>query len=312
MRGLNVSNVDYAEILGPWEVRSKSDIGVIGISLAKTFLVTTSSNTRLKIFLLVFLALLMVIVMGSVLARYITRPLLNLVRASSQVAHGDLQVKLKPQSDDEVAILTESFNRMVSSLHASKMDLLNAYDSTLEGWSRALELRDKETEGHTLRVTKSTVLLAQELGIQKDDLIHIQRGALLHDIGKMGISDTILLKPDRLTDDEWEIMRQHPQFAYDMLWPIEYLRPALEIPYCHHEHWDGSGYPQKLKGEEIPISARIFSVVDVWDALRSERPYHKATPDEDVLEYIKSRSGSLFDPQVVEIFLTKISAVQDF
>lgn len=192
---------------------------------------------------------------------------------------------------------------MVASLNASKIDLLHAYDRTLEGWSKALELRDKETEGHTLRVTQMTVRLAKALGIEGDGLVQIQRGALLHDIGKMGVSDTILLKPGKLTDEEWIIMRQHPQFAYDMLWPIEYLRPALEIPYSHHEHWDGNGYPNKLKGEEIPVAARIFAIVDVWDAMRSERPYKKAMPEEEVLAYLQSQSGSHFDPRVVETFL---------
>ena len=254
MRGINVANINYEEILGPWEVRDKADIGVMGISLAKTFVVTTTGPTRLKVFLLVFLALILVIIMGTTLANYITRPLLKLVQASSQVALGDLKVQVEPRSDDEVAVLTESFNQMVASLNASKIDLLHAYDRTLEGWSKALELRDKETEGHTLRVTQMTVRLAKALGIEGDGLVQIQRGALLHDIGKMGVSDTILLKPGKLTDEEWIIMRQHPQFAYDMLWPIEYLRPALEIPYSHHEHWDGNGYPNKLKGEEIPVS----------------------------------------------------------
>ena len=310
MRGINVANIDYAEILGPWEVRDKADLGVIGISLAKTFVVTTTGPTQLKVFLLVFLALSLVIIMGTALANYITQPLLRLVHASTQVAKGDLQVQIEPKSGDEVAVLTESFNQMVASLNASKMDLLHAYDSTLEGWSKALELRDKETEGHTLRVTKMTVRLAEALGLQGDALVQIQRGALLHDIGKMGISDAILLKPGKLTDEEWEIMRKHPQYAYDMLSSIEYLRPALEIPYGHHEHWDGSGYPNQLKGEEIPISARIFSVVDVWDALRSERPYHEAMPEGEVLQYLQAKSGTLFDPHVVDVFLKNILSIQ--
>ncbi len=181
-------------------------------------------------------------------------------------------------------------------------DLESAYDSTIEGWSRALDLRDKETEGHTLRVTEMTLRLARAAGMTEDQLIHVRRGVLLHDIGKMGVPDAILLKPDKLTEDEWKVMRQHPQLAYEMLASIDYLRPALDVPYCHHEKWDGSGYPRGLKGEQIPLAARLFAVVDVWDALRSDRPYRKAWSDDKVYEYIKSLAGTHFDPKAVELF----------
>jgi putative nucleotidyltransferase with HDIG domain len=160
-------------------------------------------------------------------------------------------------------------------LQRSNVELMLAYETTLEGWSRALDLRDKETEGHTQRVTEMAVQLAQDLGLRDEELVHIRRGALLHDIGKMGIPDSILLKPGPLTDEEWTIMRKHPVYAFDLLSPIAFLRPALDIPYCHHEKWDGTGYPQGLKGEAIPLAARIFAVIDVWDALRSDRPYRQ-------------------------------------
>jgi putative two-component system response regulator len=186
--------------------------------------------------------------------------------------------------------------------------LLQAYDQTIEGWARALDLRDKETEGHSRRVTQLTLELAKAAGIDGEALIHIRRGALLHDIGKLGVPDAVLLKPSRLDDEEWELMRQHPQMAYDMLYPIEYLRPALEIPYCHHEKWDGSGYPRGLKGEEIPLSARLFAVVDVWDALTSERPYRPAWTIEQALAYLKEQAGRHFDPNVVELFLNLVHA----
>jgi putative nucleotidyltransferase with HDIG domain len=194
---------------------------------------------------------------------------------------------------------TELFN----GLQRSNAELVLSYDTTLEGWSRALELRDRETEGHTQRVTEMTLRLARALGMSDKELSHARRGALLHDIGKMGVTDAILLKPGPLTDEEWDIMRQHPQFAYEMLSPIAYLRPALDIPYCHHEKWDGTGYPRGLKGEEIPLAARIFAVVDVWDALRSDRPYRPAWPKEKALEHIRAGSGTHFDPKVVEAFL---------
>lgn len=186
---------------------------------------------------------------------------------------------------------------------AANLELQRAYQSTLEGWSRALELREHETAGHSQRVVALTLAIARKMGIPEEDLIHIQRGALLHDIGKMGIPDSILLKPEALTDEEWEIMRQHAQFAYQLLSGIPYLAPALDIPYCHHEHWDGSGYPRKLKGAEIPLTARIFAVVDVWDALTSNRPYRSAWTEQVVYAYLQSQSGKLFDPRVVEEFL---------
>ncbi len=181
--------------------------------------------------------------------------------------------------------------------------LAEAYDETIEGWSRVLDLRDKETEGHTQRVTEIAVRMARAMGVPEDDIVHLRRGALLHDIGKMGVPDNILQKPGALTDEEWAEMRRHPEYALQMLYPISYLRPALAIPYCHHERWDGSGYPRGLKGEEIPLAARIFSIVDVWDALLSNRPYRRGCTEESVLEYIRKYSGIFFDPQLVDAFL---------
>ncbi len=193
--------------------------------------------------------------------------------------------------------------RLFEGLQQANLELGQAYEATIEGWSRALDLRDKETEGHTQRVTEMTLELARALGIGEDEIVHLRRGALLHDIGKMGVPDNILLKPDKLTEAEMAIMRQHPQRAYELLLPIEYLRPALDIPYCHHEKWDGTGYPRGLKGEEIPLVARLFAVVDVYDALTSDRPYRKAWSREDALAYIRQQAGQHFDPHVVEIFL---------
>jgi HD-GYP domain-containing protein (c-di-GMP phosphodiesterase class II) len=187
-------------------------------------------------------------------------------------------------------------------LQRSNLEIALAYDATIEGWSRALELRDQATEGHTRRVTEMTLQLAAMLGMEGSELVHVRRGALLHDIGKMGIPDDILRKPGPLTEAEWEVMRRHPGYAYEMLSSIEYLRPALEIPYCHHERWNGAGYPRQLKGDEIPLSARIFAVVDVWDALRSDRPYRAAWPEAQVFANIRLQSGQHFDPRAVEAF----------
>jgi putative nucleotidyltransferase with HDIG domain len=191
-------------------------------------------------------------------------------------------------------------------LQRSNFELALAYEATIEGWSRALDLRDRETEGHTQRVADLTLKLARKMGLSEERLILIRRGALLHDIGKMGIPDQILLKPEELTEQELEIMRQHPQLAYDMLEPIAYLRDALNIPFCHHEKWDGTGYPRGLSGTQIPLEARLFAIVDVWDALTSDRPYRKAWPRKKALKYIREQSGKYFDPQMVEIFLQEI------
>ncbi|MDP1713349.1 MAG: PAS domain S-box protein [Anaerolineales bacterium] len=194
-------------------------------------------------------------------------------------------------------------------LQRSNSELVLAYDATIEGWSRALDLRDKETEGHSQRVTALTLKLARASGMTEAELVHVRHGALLHDIGKMGVPDHILLKPGSLTDEEWVAMRKHPQLAFELLSPIAYLRDALDIPYCHHEKWDGTGYPRGLKGEQIPLSARIFAIVDAWDALRSDRPYRVAWSREKVIEHIKAGSGSHFDPQVVDAFLVNMEAV---
>ena len=195
-------------------------------------------------------------------------------------------------------------------LQRANIELEQAYETTLEGWSATLDLRDKETEGHTQRVTEMTVQLARVFGLSEKEIVNVRRGALLHDIGKMGIPDGILLKPDRLTAEEWSIMRMHPIYAYQLLYPIKYLHPALDIPYCHHEKWDGTGYPRGLKGEQIPLAARLFAVVDVWDALTSERPYRLAWTREKALSYILKDSEPHFDPRVVEAFVTFIATWQ--
>ena len=192
---------------------------------------------------------------------------------------------------------------LFTDLQRSNLELTLAYDATIEGWSHALDLRDKETEGHTRRVTEVTLRLARSMGVDDASLVHIRRGSLLHDIGKMGIPDSILLKPGPLRSEEQSLMRMHPVYAQELLSPIPFLRQALEIPYCHHEKWDGSGYPRGLKGEQIPLAARIFAVADVWDALCSNRPYRPAWPEEKARQYIRQQANRHFDPQVVEVFL---------
>lgn len=184
--------------------------------------------------------------------------------------------------------------------------LEDAYDTTLEGWAKALELRDKETEGHSRRVTETTLSVARAMGFDEEELIHIRRGSILHDIGKMGIPDGILRKNGPLTEEERSIVLKHPTTAFDLLKPISYLEKALEIPYCHHEKWDGTGYPRGLKGEGIPLAARIFAVVDVWDALSSDRPYRKAWDKEKIAQYMIAESEKHFDPKVVDVFLKMV------
>lgn len=183
------------------------------------------------------------------------------------------------------------------------IELENAYDATIEGWVRALDLRDHETEGHSVRVAEMTVRLAQRMGIEKPELTHVRRGAVLHDVGKLGVPDSILLKPGKLTEEERSVINLHPQYAYDMLYPIEYLRPAIGIPLCHHEKWDGTGYPRGLKGTDIPTESRIFLVIDVYDALRYDRPYRKGWSEEECLRYVAGQAGKHFDPDVAREFI---------
>jgi putative nucleotidyltransferase with HDIG domain len=187
------------------------------------------------------------------------------------------------------------------------IDLARTYDATLEGWSHVLDMRDHATDEHTQRVTRLTLALAEKMGIPKSEMGHIRRGALLHDIGKIAIPDSILQKPEKLSDTEMAIMQTHPERAYELLSHIEYLTPALDIPYCHHEKWDGTGYPRKLKGQEIPLSARLFAVVDVFDALTSDRPYRKAWEKEKAVSYIREQSGKHFFPDAVEAFIELLS-----
>ena len=191
---------------------------------------------------------------------------------------------------------------LLDALRGSNLELELAYETTLEGWARALELRDYETKGHTDRVTELALDLARELGVKGEDLTHIRRGALLHDIGKIAVSDTILLKEGKCTPEEWALIQQHPEYGYDMLKEIKYLKPSLDIVLYHHEKWDGSGYPRGLSGESIPFSARLFAIIDVWDALTNDRPYHEAWTQEKALAYIQKESGKHFDPRVVTAF----------
>lgn len=193
------------------------------------------------------------------------------------------------------------------SLIEANRQLARAYDATLQGWAVALEMRDQETKGHADRVEQLTMRLVAAMGVPREQWEHVRRGTLLHDLGKMVIPDAILQKRGPLTEDEWVVMRSHPQRALNMLGAIDFLAPALDIPYSHHEHWDGTGYPQGLAGEDIPLPARIFAVVDVYDALISDRPYRKRWPVKRALAHIREESGRHFDPAVVEAFLALLA-----
>jgi len=199
---------------------------------------------------------------------------------------------------------------LFNNLQRSNAELMLAYDATIEGWSRALDMRDHETEGHTQRVTELALRLASRVGIGVEDTVHIRRGSILHDIGKMGIPDHILHKPGPLTKEEWAIMRRHPLYAKSLLVPIDYLTPAMDIPCYHHERWDGSGYPEGLKEKEIPLSARLFAIVDVFDALTSDRPYRPAWSKSGTINYIRQQMGILFDPEITSTFIQMIEEPQ--
>jgi HD-GYP domain-containing protein (c-di-GMP phosphodiesterase class II) len=301
-RSFNILDLNYTELVGAWQVRNSNAVGLLGTSMINNYWVTASTPTRLQIGGLVLFLIILVFIVGVEIADRITYPLNTLVLASSQVANGNLNVRLPSGGNDEVAYLTETFNTMVANLNKSRQDLIQAYDETISGWATMLDQRDQDTEGHTRRVTELTLEVGRRFGLSEEELVHMRRGALLHDIGKMSVPDQILKKTGKLTPEEWVIMRLHPKVAYDVLHPIEYLRPSLDIPYTHHERWDGSGYPRGLRGEQIPLSARIFSVVDVWDAMTSDRPYRKAMKPQSVIDHIFEQSGKMFDPRVVQIF----------
>ncbi len=301
-RDLSILALDYTEALGAWEIRGDVDIGIMGSALQKNFFANPSSLTSVQLGMIISLALFLVIIIGMSLADLITRPLLGLVKVTEAVANGDLNANVDLETNDEIRTLAESFNQMIANLNQSRSDLLEAYDSALFGWSKALELRDKETEGHTQRVMEVSLALAHELGLSEEEQVHIRRGAILHDIGKMGVPDAILHKPGPLTEEEWVIMRKHPAYAFDMLKGLRFLETALDIPRYHHENWDGKGYPYGLKGEEIPLAARIFAVVDVWDALTCERPYKRKFTATESMAILEVEAGAKLDPQIVQAF----------
>lgn len=230
-----------------------------------------------------------------------------LFQGSSFLMEGRQNVVALGYDVSEVVEARRAIEELNTSLELTNTELLQAYETTIEGWSRALDLRDHETEGHSQRVTDLTVQLAGSLGATAEQLLHVRRGALLHDIGKMGVPDSILLKPGALTDEERAAMQMHPIYAYELLKPIRFLEPALAIPLYHHENWDGTGYPKGLAGEDIPLAARVFAVVDVFDALTSERPYRPAWSRERALEHIKGEAGKRFDPKVVSAFISLLT-----
>lgn len=306
MRDLDISSVAYTEILSAWEVRGGEDFGILGTALPKTFLTRTNRITRVNVVLQVVVAVIGALLLGLALSSFITRPILQLKEAATEISRGNLKARVDTTGTDEVAVLAQSFNEMAHNLMRSENNLIAAYDKTIEGWVKALELRDRETLGHTLRAAALTIELARRMKIDEQELENIRRGVLLHDIGKMGIPDSILLKAGPLTPGERKIIEAHPSLAREMLKQIDFLHPCIDIPYCHHERWDGSGYPNGLAGEQIPIAARLFAVIDVWDALTSDRTYRRAWSAQETLNYLNEQSGKSFDPKVVRAFISLI------
>ncbi len=297
-----VANINYTELLGPGEVRNDLDIGILGAALPQNYLVHTSWATRTQIFIALGAFVTLILIIGYRLANRISKPLESLAKASEEVAAGNYQVSLESPGSNEVAVLTTSFNNMLKNLRVSQSELLEAYDSSLEGWSRALSLRDHDTDEHSKRVVELTLKISRIFGLSETELESIRRGALLHDIGKVAIPDEILKKTSPLSDEELIIMKKHPLYAAEMLQSINFMQESLEIPLYHHEKWDGSGYPHGLKRDAIPLSARIFAVADVYDTLLSKRPYRDALTEEETLQYLSENRGKHFDPQIIDLF----------
>ena len=229
------------------------------------------------------------------------------MRAELSAARDTLEERVQRRTE-ELAAANQALSSEISERKHAEDEVRRAYAATIDGWSRALELRDRETEGHTRRVTEITLEMAKAAGFTGECLMHIRHGALLHDIGKMGVPDSILLKPGPLTPQERLVVERHPDFAHDLLNPIEFLEPALTIPYGHHERWDGTGYPRGLRGDKIPLEARLFAIADVWDAMRSNRPYREGWPFERVVAHIMAGQGTHFDPWAVELFLQLVES----
>ncbi len=298
-----IAEIPYTEIYAPWEVREDLDIGLLGASLAQNYLVHTTWITRTQIFIALGLFITLILLLGYRLSNRISKPLESLAKASEEVSKGNYLVTLESPGSKEVSVLNQSFNEMLKGLEDSRADLIKAYDNSLEGWSRALSLRDHSTDEHSKRVVDLTLILASKLEISEIELENIRRGAMLHDIGKVGIPDEILRKGNDLTAEEWALMKKHPLFAVEMLKPVRFLQDALDIPLYHHERWDGSGYPYGLQGDRIPLPARIFAVVDVYDALISNRPYRNAWSPQEAAQYLINNKGILFDPEIVDLFI---------
>ena len=288
---------------------------------------TITRSGRNLIMVSSIIATLALLFLLAIVLKGIIQPIQNLAISAEKLAHADFNTVdlddlprfasdnlLRIGENDEIGQLNEAFSRMagelkniyqglLKELRSTNEELKQAYDSALQGWSGALELRDHDTEKHTERTAENLINFAKYMKIPEEELINYKRGALLHDVGKMAIPDDILRKPGPLTDKEWEVMRQHPLYAYVMLRKIPYLEKSLDIPYCHHEKWDGTGYPRGLFHSEIPLSARIFSILDVYDSMKNDRPYRKGLSEAEVKNYILSRSGLDFDPEIVPVFI---------
>ena len=301
-RDIQIGATSYTEVIGPWWVRRDEDVAVLGVALPKGFLVRTSGTTRFNITAVAILAALLATLVGISVSESIRDRILKLRTAATRVSAGDLAVQVAVEGTDELAGLARSFNDMVAGLKRSEKNFLAAYDRTIEGWSAALEMREPGAVAHTGRVVEMSMAVAREMRLEPQMLDHLRRGAFLHDIGNMAIPDTILFKPAELSSEEWTIIKRHPLFAREMLYRIEFLSIAMDIPLFHHERWDGSGYPYGMAGKMIPLAARVFAVVDVWDALTSDRPYRRAWSEQTALAYLYDNSGTLFDPQVVSSF----------
>ena len=306
---LTIDDHPYEFLVGNWRLRN-SAIGYLAVALASDPVEASVAEIRWLMVLVFATAALMILVFGTLVARRITRPVEHLVRSTVAVSMGDLGHRAPIETNDEIGFLAESFNAMAASLEQKTTELQESYFASIESLARVIDARDPSTFGHSTRVAAISLEIAQAMGFDEESRKTLRQAALLHDIGKIGIEDRVLRKTGSLTDEEWDAMRQHPLMGYKMLSGLRFLKPSLVGVLHHHERWDGTGFPEGLKGDAIPAYIRILSVADALDAMTSDRPYHKGLTFEEALAELQNATGTQFEPASVEALVKRASEVR--